>query len=217
MNQTYVEEAADLFYVKARVQSRGITSEGNALIDSASETCVMSTDFAKANDIDVEESNATISTVIGTSQAVGITKLLKLNVHGYKCNARFYVVDHKTELILGINWMQANNAGVLFTDGIPMVNINGANHSLDSFKKLKQVNHVQKQDYVEDDITMSEATVIHEEDDEDYEIGWDLEADAQFPIKSSIELNPEETVQFNKLVPKIKKTIATDLSQLGHA
>ena len=64
---------------------------------------------------------------------------------------------------------------------------------------------------------MSEATIIHEDEDDDYEIEWDLEADAKIQIKSNLKLNQQENDQFKTLISKIKQTIATDLSQLSKA
>ena len=67
------------------------------------------------------------------------------------------------------------------------------------------------------DVTMSEAITLPDDEDLDYEVGWDLESEAKIEVKSSIPLKQEEEKLFKQLKVKIKKTIATDLSQLGKA
>ena len=57
------------------------------------------------------------------------------------------------------------------------------------------------------DVTMSEAITIPDDEDLDYEVGWDLESDAKIEVKSSIPLKQEEEKLFKQLKVKIKKTI----------
>jgi len=72
---------------------------------------------------------------------------------------------------------------------VPVLNIGGAKFSLISFRKIKQINYVQAQNEIMHDVTMSEAITIPDDEDLDYEVGWDLESDAKIEVKSSIPLN----------------------------
>jgi len=113
--------------------------------------------------------------------------------------------------------MKAVNGGVVYEGSVPVLNIGGAKFSLISFRKIKQINYVQAQNEIMHDVTMSEAITIPDDEDLDYEVGWDLESDAKIEVKSSTPLKREEEKLFKQLKVKIKKTIATDLSQLGKA
>jgi len=215
----YADETEELYYAKALVNSNhGNTVEANALIDSASTVCAMSYEYAVANKIEILPMSATVSTINGRSQVKGITKpILTTVLTNYDCMIRYFVVESRHEIILGLPWMKAVNGGVVYEGSVPVLNIGGAKFSLISFRKIKQINYVQAQNEIMHDVTMSEAITIPDDEDLDYEVGWDLESDAKIEVKSSTPLKREEEKLFKQLKVKIKKNIATDLSQLGKA
>ena len=57
------------------------------------------------------------------------------------------------------------------------------------------------------DVTMSEAVTIPDDEDLDYEVGWDLESDAKIEVKATIPLQANEEALFRKLKAKIKKRL----------
>jgi hypothetical protein len=190
----YADETEELYYAKALVNSNhGNTVEANALIDSASTVCAMSYEYAVANKIEILPMSATVSTINGRSQVKGITKpILTTVLTNYDCMIRYFVVESRHEIILGLPWMKAVNGGVVYEGSVPVLNIGGAKFSLISFRKIKQINYVQAQNEIMHDVTMSEAITIPDDEDLDYEVGWDLESDAKIEVKSSTpSVNPK--------------------------
>ena len=98
-----------LLTIKGHVHGK----EGLALLDSGSTVSVISLEMVKALNIEYGYSNQVVNTIINKSaEVLGITEELEVNVKGHSCMIRFYVLDNKYELLLGLNWFAAVGAGI---------------------------------------------------------------------------------------------------------
>ena len=177
-----------------------------ALLDPGSMICMVSTHVAYKYKLPVRESDAKIETVVQNSSVVGITDKLLIDINGHSCYMKFYVLDNKYDVILGVNWFQAVGAGV-------HMNKDGNNYlkfSSDTILLNDETTHMRNNEVGIDEIYISEVL-----DELDIEEESDWTTDVTMRMKPQVKLAKEELKDFNLLASETQEMFATDLHDLG--
>ena len=144
--------------------------EGRALLDTGSSVSVISLSMVRELNIKYGYSDLVVNTIINKSATVlGMTEELEVNIKEHCCLIRFYVLDNKYEMLLGLNWFEAVGAGVsISTEGKRILKFSSDKYDLDAEEALEdEIN-----DELHEDILSTEI----ENDDEDLEkdTGWQV-------------------------------------------
>ena len=163
-----------------------------ALLDPGSMVCTISKKLVDELCLKINESFDVLETAgENTSKVIGITDQIEIEVKNRKCSVKFYVLDNKYDVILGLNWFQAMSAGVFIDkNGRKVLKFSSREYDLDL------------EGFIENTDDDSNLEILNTELDDD-----EFLIDENWPSKGRADTMMEETEK------KIEKVIFLNKNQ----
>ena len=206
-NITAEASTTKLLKIGVKVTTDQGVIEGRALIDPGSMCSAISREMALKYNFKINESETTLKALNVAQDVIGVTDEVDVNVRDHVCKMKLYIIENDYDFILGLNWMEAVDAGVISKQGRRILQFSAESIYLDEDSG---------DEYGEEYDENSEGPYINttsiEEESDLFDLEWTFE-DSKLDLGLSVESSYK--VRKDKLLDRFRKLGATCLKDLG--